>query len=278
MHLSAKHFPLPQLINTTDGQSFSHLPSAASAQSPASAPSENIYELFEFIPAAHYPQTLEATENAGYTLALYHQSLLDFTPAWEPGPSSYHRARALAQNFTRIAAAGQVPTSLLDSLQTLVTTAAEAVDASGYSTWPKRIIHADWHPGNMLFREDRVVAVLDFDSARRLPIAIDLANGALQFSMIDGDENPAKWPDQTDESRYRKFLHGYRQLAAFSSAESAVLPWLMIEALIAEAVYPIAATGTFGRISGDIFLHMVARKANWLALHAHHLIQLAESA
>ncbi|MBC8372625.1 MAG: hypothetical protein H8E53_03450, partial [Planctomycetes bacterium] len=39
---------------------------------------------------------------------------------------------------------------------------------------------------------------------------------------------------------------------------------LMCEAMIAEGVLPIAATGSFGRIQGYPFLTMVLRKVNWI--------------
>ena len=59
-------------------------------------------------------------------------------------------------------------------------------------------------------------------------------------------------------------------------AEIRSVPSLMIEALIAEAVFPIAATGTFGRVEGLAFLMMVQRKIAWLNKHADRLIELAE--
>jgi hypothetical protein len=61
-----------------------------------------------------------------------------------------------------------------------------------------------------------------------------------------------------------------------SQAEIRAIPALMIEALIAEAVFPIAATGNFGRMEGLAFLEMVNRKVRWIARHASHLISIAE--
>ena len=219
---------------------------------------------------------MEATESAGRTLATYHDFLSDFSSSWRPALASYHQSTVVQQSFTRIESGGQISSVLLSDLRQMYDSAADLAERAGFANWPSRIVHADWHPGNMLFDGDRVVAVLDYDAARRLPIAIDLANGALQFSMIDGEENAGKWPDEADESRYRKFLRGYRTVAAFSSAEAQALPSLMIEALIAEAVFPIAATGTFGRIHGEIFLHMIHRKARWIGSHADALTALAE--
>jgi serine/threonine protein kinase len=197
-----------------------------------------VYEMFEFIPGQNYPQTLESTFDSGRILAL--QPLLGF---------------------------------LFDSYRH----AADMVDRQGLDNWPKQIVHADWHPGNMLFRENRVVAVIDYDSARLLPRIIDTANGCLQFSIIGGDEDVAKWPDYLDENRYKRFLKGYDDVMLVSQGEISVIPWLMIEALIAEAVFPIAATGTFVRIDGVAFLQMVQRKVYWMQRNAERMIQLAEA-
>ena len=145
----------------------------------------------------------------------------------------------------------------------------------GLDNWPKQICHADWHPGNMLYRDNHVVAVIDYDSSRYLARIVDAANGALQFSIIGGDEDVAKWPEYLDESRYKRFLRGYDEVSLLSEAELKCVPWLMVEALIAEAVFPIAATGSFGRMDGLPFLQMVQRKIYWMQRNADRLVQLA---
>ena len=61
-----------------------------------------------------------------------------------------------------------------------------------------------------------------------------------------------------------------------SQGEIRTIPWLMIEALIAEAVFPIAATGSFGKMEGLAFLQMVQRKVNWLQHSADRLVELVE--
>ena len=120
---------------------------------------------------------------------------------------------------------------VLDYLLESYRHAAETCEHLGLDTWPKQIVHADWHPGNMLFRENRVVAVIDYDSARNLPRVIDIANGALQFSIIGGDEDVSKWPEYLDESRFKRFLRGYDEVNLLSEAEIKTIPWLMVEAL-----------------------------------------------
>ena len=50
-----------------------------------------------------------------------------------------------------------------------------------------------------------------------------------------------------------------------SVAEIECMAPLMVEALIAESVGPVAATGSFASLDGFAFLRTVLRKARWLA-------------
>jgi homoserine kinase type II len=271
LFLAGQQFPLPHLIGTRrDNNSMLQW-------------RNTVYEMFEYIPGQGYPQTLESTFDGGRILALYHKLLETFQSEWQPPSGSYHRAMAVENGLRQIAnnrPTGLAPgvdinpllTFLLDSYRH----AADMVDLQGLESWPKQIVHADWHPGNMLFRDNRVVAVIDYDSARLLPRIIDTANGCLQFSIIGGDEDVAKWPDYLDESRFKRFLRGYDEVMLVSQGEIQSIPWLMIEALIAEAVFPIAATGSFVRIDGLAFLQMVQRKVYWMQRNADKLCQLAE--
>jgi Ser/Thr protein kinase RdoA (MazF antagonist) len=270
MHLAAKQFPLPHLIGTKkDNNSMLQWRGG-------------VYELFEYIPGQSYPQTLESTFDSGRVLGLYHKLLEHFTSEWTPPTGSYHMAPSVDQGLRVIPRIVQQTLSelnvdpMITFLHDQYRQAAETVEFLGLDQWPKQIVHADWHPGNMLYRENHVVAVIDYDSARQLPRILDIANGALQFSIIGGDDDVSKWPDYVDESRFKRFLRGYDEVMLLSQAEIRAIPWLMIEALIAEAVFPIAATGTFGRMEGLAFLQMVQRKIGWLNRQADRLIELAE--
>jgi Ser/Thr protein kinase RdoA (MazF antagonist) len=271
LYLASKQFPLPHLIGTRK-ENNSMLQWR-----------NGVYELFEYIPGQAYPQTLESTFDSGRVLALYHKLLEAFKSEWKPPTGSYHMAPAVEQGLksittTQPAALAGNPQLLpvLNELLQQYNEAANAVEKVGMNNWPKQIVHADWHPGNMLFRDNHVVAVIDYDSARLLPRIIDIANGCLQFSILGGDDDISKWPEYPDESRFKRFLRGYDEVMLLSQAEIAAIPHLMIEALIAEAVFPIAATGQFGRMDGIAFLQMVARKVKWLGKNAKMLVELAE--
>jgi Ser/Thr protein kinase RdoA (MazF antagonist) len=271
LYLASKQFPLPHLIGTRK-ENNSMLQWR-----------NGVYELFEYIPGQPYPQTLESTFDSGRVLALYHKLLEAFKSEWKPPTGSYHMAPAVEQGLKTLttncppALSGNV--NLIPVLNVLLqaySQAADDVESHGMETWPRQIVHADWHPGNMLFRDNHVVAVIDYDSARSLPRIIDIANGALQFSILGGDDDVSKWPEYLDESRFKRFLRGYDEVMLLSQAEIRTIPHLMIEALIAEAVFPIAATGQFGRMDGMAFLSMVVRKVKWLQKNHAKLVELAE--
>jgi Ser/Thr protein kinase RdoA (MazF antagonist) len=278
LYLAGHKFPLPHLIGTRrDNNSM--------LQSKG-----GVYELFEFVKGISYDNSLAATANAGKTLAQFHKLLADYQAEYEPPTGSYHAARSVAASFETIPRTlSQVDPELsnddnarmrevVNYLRTSYNTAAMKVNELGLPDWPMQIVHSDWHPGNMLFRGADVVAVIDYDSARLQQRVTDIANGALQLSILGGGDDPAQWPEFNDDARYKQFLSAYDQVpgCTISSAELRTIPWLMIEALIAESVVPIATTGSFARMEGIGFLLMVERKVRWLAEQAEHLSQVLE--
>ena len=271
LYLADKQFPLPHLIGTRgdNNSMFQH--------------DGSVYELFEYIRGNPYDNSLEATFDSGKILALYHKLLRDYTPEFEPAVGSYHNARSVHVGLEQLpgtldrtqsshdtaARKASVTTTYLNQIYN---EAAEKVEKLGLSQWPSQILHCDWHPGNMLFRNKKVVAVIDYDAARPQQRIIDVANGALQFSILGGSDDPATWPDYPDETRYKRFIRGYDEVDVVSVTELQTIPWLMIEAMIAESVLPIAATGFFGRMDGYAFLQMIERKVRWVYRHANDLI------
>ncbi len=278
LELASKQFPLPHLIGTKhDNNSMLQW-------------KDSIYEMFEYISGTSYDNSPEATADAGKTLALFHKLLLDYQPEYEPSQGSYHAARSVSRSMESIPRtlakvdpgnateqADQIQRTI-KFLQASYNAAALRVNEMGLADWPMQIIHCDWHPGNMLFRGQRVVAVIDYDAARIQQRIIDVANGALQTSILGGGDDPAQWPNHIDTTRFKSFLQGYDSVpnCVLARAELRAIPWLMIEALIAESVIPIAATGSFAQLDGVGFLLMIERKIRWLQEHAIELEGILE--
>ncbi len=267
LHLAGQNFPLPHLIGTRNSNNSMLVWNS------------RIYEMFEYIQGENYDGSLDATFNAGRILGLYHKLMRDFQSEYKPPTGSYHDAPAIQQAIRNTVGSlpaegrpsAEVVSQTIDSLESEYRQCAKTADTAGLSGWEVQIVHADWHPGNMLFSERHVVAVIDYDSARLQQRAIDMANGALQFSILGGGDDPSKWPDQPDENRLKRFLLGYDSVNVISQAEIQAIPYLMCEAMIAEAVLPIAATGSFGRMEGYPFLQMIDRKVKWLLTHLKKL-------
>jgi homoserine kinase type II len=266
-HLAARDFPLPGLVPTRDDGST------------ILAVGDNIYEMFHFVAGQLYDGSVEATFQAGGTLGLFHKLLKDFRDDYQPPTGSYHNAgsilQAIARTVLSLPLEARPPVEklkgLVDSLKASYKHSAVEVDRLGLSDWGEQIVHGDWHPGNMLFRDRHVAAVVDYDSARLQQRVTDLANGALQFSILAGADDPAAWPDRLDERRVIAFVRGYASVDDIPPPQRRAIPLLMCEAMIAEAILPIAATGSFGRMEGYGFLCMIDRKVHWIASRLERL-------
>ncbi|MBL8747105.1 MAG: phosphotransferase [Phycisphaerae bacterium] len=258
-------FPLPRLASTRGGSTLLSLGGRS-------------YELFECVVGQPYDLSPEATLDAGAALARFHSILAARPPAGQPPTGSYHRLPAVVANLAFIPhrLGDESLASVVQVLGEAYNRAADRADALGLSTWPMQIIHGDWHPGNLLFRGQRVASVIDYDTARLQPRVVDIANGALQFSLTRTSDDPSLWPEGADEARLKRFVQGYDSASAsmVSRGELEALPWLMIEAMIAESATPIAVTGRFGRMAPGPFLRMVERKVRWIQSGSERITRL----
>lgn len=259
MHLSDRRFPLPRLVRARpDGATLINL-------------DDRLYEMFEYIQGEKYDQSLAMTGAAGETLARLHLALADLSPNEDTPPcATYHNAEGVRANLGALEQ--QLDASehaVIESLRSAYEDAALRAEERGLAQWPVQVIHGDWHAGNLIFRNASVVGVVDYDTVRIAPRVIDVANGALQFSLQRGEGaagEPESWPASPDEARLKRFCRGYDGVPGciISTAELHAMPWLMIEALIAEATGPVATTGRFGGMDGGAFLRMISTKTAWI--------------
>ena len=255
--LSETEFPLAPLVTTCDEKNtILYL-------------NNHIYELFEFVTGSRYDGSAEATADTGRQLASFHRDLTDFAQEWKPPGGSFHDSSIVR---THLRTTGTKKTVQPDKklrrtaeiLMSLYNDSSIHVSKLGFDSWPEQIVHGDWHPGNMLFANHRMIALLDFDSVKIASPVTDLANGMLQFSIVGNRPNPVDWPNYLDQTKLVQFLNGYRKVIALDENQLNSLLDLMIETMIAEAILPVAATGFFGNLSGIDFLKMIQRKAQWL--------------
>ena len=269
-HLAARGFPLPRLVGTQRER-------AASVRI-----GERVYELYEFVRGGAYDGTAVAARAAGQALAELHVCVASHRARWAPSGGGYHGLSQLGAQIERLPERRQTlepAQHALLSLREAYEDASHKAAEKGLGAWPRQVIHGDWHPGNLLFASGEVTAVVDFDSARMDVRVMDLASGALQFSLLRGGPDPSAWPAELDVERFASFCAGYDGVVGcrISVGEIEALPWLMIESLIVEAVAPVAATGSFARIEGGAFLRMIDRKVAWIREHGGDLASLVHS-
>lgn len=234
------------------------------------------YEMLPYVEGQRYPYTEEATADAGHHLGQLHRTLSHFRTAGTISTLSYHDAPGIRRRLKtslpeRLGKNAQVA-DLLEDLHFAYNDATARVNRLGCDRWARQIIHGDWHPGNLLYQGDSVVAILDFDTLRMALPVLDLANGLLQFSIQTGHPQLDRWSAEVELSRLRQFMAGYRLASEPTAHELKAVPNLMIESLIAEAVIPIAVTGKLGPYDGHAFLKMIQRKIQWLTDHRQEVI------
>jgi len=262
-HLVATNFPVPRLIPVRGGGRTLLVRRG------------DAYELFEFAAGSDYQGTLGETHDAGAVLARFHRSAADLVTRNPIPTGDYHDHNGVRTGLRAVESkltGHEGCEALIAELARAYNAAADRAERRGIKAQPRSVIHADWHPGNMLFRRDHVAAVIDFDSVRVSRRVIDIANGALQFSMPSKGD-PAQWPDHLDEDRFAAFLAGYQSVAPIEHGERLCLPDLMEEAMIAECIPPISRTGRFGDCCGFGFLQMIRRKLAWLTGHRDQLVE-----
>jgi homoserine kinase type II len=80
---------------------------------------------------------------------------------------------------------------------------------------PKGIIHGDLFADNVLFRGDRLTAVLDFEAACRGKFIFDIATAVNALCFVDGAYSL---------DRFRHLMHGYESVRTLSLAEWDAFP------------------------------------------------------
>lgn len=266
-YLATVGFPLPKLVETRVGrQTCVQL-------------RDHLFELFEFVAGQSFERTADEAADAGRMLGRFHTGAERFAELFTASipQGDFHDASGVRTGLCAIRNTLKSHDSfsgnemeldaLVEFLLGAYDAASDAVNERGFNQLAHRLIHSDWHPGNILFKNRKVVAVVDYDSVRQSRWVLDVANGALQFSMLAGGD-PATWPDHLDLDRYQSFLTGYGSVRPLAQAESRMVPHLMAEALIAECVPPITETGSVGQWAGFRVMQMARRKLTWLAANA----------
>ncbi len=276
VYLRDRQFPLPHLQGTRAGNNTILQLHGA------------VYEVFEYLPAAPYDRSPTAAHDAGRVLALYHKLLERYKAAFQPPSGCIHDnadvQRILESRLKVIKQGGDdgIPVSYLDelratfgALRVAYNEACQQANRLGLPGWPPQITHSDWHPSNVLFIDQLVVGVIDFDSARIQVRAVDVANAAVQFcTFFEKGTDPALWPAEINVPLFQAFIAGYDSVNILSSAELESVPHLMIEAIITEPVLAAQRARNISELDPYIpWLEMARRKSSWIQDHVDSTLE-----
>ncbi|MBC8201655.1 MAG: phosphotransferase [Planctomycetes bacterium] len=272
--LGDHRFPVAGLIETIDGKTLVEKDG-------------RIYELFHFIHGHRFDKSNPAAADSGRVLAHCHDLLRDFSDEPAVYKKSYHQIESTQKALSEMVdvllrfesveqVKGMEETTAYIGEQ--YEDAKKVTDSVGFSTLPTSVVHGDWHPGNMLYQDGDIVAVIDFDSLQVAQRITDLANGVLQFSMRMGIDDVSNWPDSFRGHTIRSMVQGYNAFTTspLLPSELSIIPPLMKEALIVESVFHVHKTGSFGTIAGSDFLRMIARKLKWLKAKTEQIVEVIQ--
>ena len=266
-HLAASGVPVAALERTRAGATVHRGP-------------HGVYELFRWIDGARWNARLDEAAELGAALGGLLRASASFVPPADAPTASYHRAGAFGPDRDTIVAAAvradpdTDPAALGRTVDALLARAAGAhrrAEDAGIGDSPRCCIHGDVHPGNVLFADGRLRAILDFDSARIDHRACEAANAMVHFASEPIAGLPqAQWRAELDLQRALAVAAGIRHGLgdALSSRERRALPWLMIESCTLESLVPVFRSGRFAHLRADAFLGFMDRKTAWIERHA----------
>ncbi len=229
--------------------------------------SDHVYELFVFIEGERFNATNPRHANQmGQLLHETHTAMDSFTPSFEPARETQTIDRTRLTPLHRHADA--LPEGTLERFSRIVAYGHELAQANASRP---ALVHGDWHPGNMIFRGDALIAVCDFDNTRVGSRDRELAQALVHASLVTpqpGQSASGVHPEP-DRARLESFWNGYA--SAGGRANARTIAGLMPAVMIDEA---LASLGDGLSEQGLGLLTAVDRKSAWLDAHQQALIDL----
>jgi len=190
--LGAEGFPVPFLRQTLAGELFAQWQG-------------HVCECHVFVDGqAHTLGSLGQVAAAGRELWRFHSltttwgrpgNLLPISCGYPNEERVHFFADRVRDLFADDAAALDVLDQLLDHLHAVPTSEGRA------------LVHGDYHPAILVFREDQVVAVCDFDMVQEAPCAFDL--GYFLYRAAGRPSRGGGGPARLDRAVAQAFLKGY---------------------------------------------------------------------
>lgn len=219
--------------------------------------SDHVYELFVYIDGTPFAYANPNHAYAMGSLLVETHTTMDrvrttFPAAAEPEAIDLSRLNAL-RSIEHL-----LPPKLSEDVPRILGYAHELAQANASAP---ALVHGDWHPGNMIFRADSLVAVCDFDNTRNGSRLRELAQSMVHVSMVAPTQGQrgADVPAEPDAVRLMSFWNGYRDAGGAVKPRTAVglMPGVMLD----EA---LASLGPNPNEQHGSMLTAIWRKAAWI--------------
>ncbi len=269
-------FPAPAIMPTAGGETLLIL-------------NGELYEIQDYIEGDFYDHNRSAhLEAAAITLGRYHARVKGFAPRalCTRGElySPTYASTALRLVTTRLHEACQLgeDPGLPAAIQQLRGRAHDlAARFARHGTLPRLVIHGDYYAGNLLFRDDQIVGVVDYDHASWQPRVVELAEALIYFaSPRPGQLKHLVYPGFLEWKPFTRFLQGYARLVTLDEDEVRALPdyiyciWFGVslrctaQRLLEEGPRPPEALAA---------LQEILALADWASASAGNMVEIARS-
>lgn len=269
-------FPAPAIVPTAGGETLLIL-------------NGELYEIQDYIEGDLYDHNRSAhLEAAATTLGRYHARVKGFAP-WALctrgelySPTNASTAlRLVTARLHEACQLGEDP-GLPTAIHQLRSRAHDlAARFAHHGTLPHLVIHGDYYADNLLFRDDQIVGVVDYDNASWQPRVAELAEALIYFaSRRPGQLKHLVYPGFLEWKPFTRFLQGYARLVSLDEDEVRALPdyiyciWFGVslrctaQRLLEEGSRPPEPLGA---------LQEILALADWASASAGNMVEIARS-
>lgn len=262
-------FPAPTIIATIRGDTFLVL-------------DQEWYEMQGYIEGEPYDHhRREHLEEAALTLGKYHKLIDGFAPEALCHVNELYTpatARTLLARLTQTWHLAQDPTGAEISQQVKSHIADLTARLADHRILPRLVIHGDYYADNLIFEDDRIVGVVDYDKACWQPRVVELAEALVYFaSPRPGYMKHIVYPGVLNWDPFMCFVQSYAETAALGAGEMDALPHYVRSIWISAALRRLVESDGRRHHTCEALLE-VLELAEWATDNAEQMIDIARAA
>ncbi len=213
-HLRHLGFPVPEILTATSGDTLVALDG-------------EFYEIQEFIEGSYFQHTkLAHLQEAAIKLGNYHACVQGFKPLELQDTGTLYDPAFLTGYLAELkdSLGGERDVLMQQIVQELETHAKDlTICFDKHDDLPHLFIHGDYHAGNLIFDDNHIVGVVDYDKACWQPRVVEVAEALIYFSSPrPGHLKHLVYSGFLEWDKFTRFLRYYLQ-GIGSEAEDMVL-------------------------------------------------------